>query len=206
MPIVSIATPPESPAPRIANWKAVSAVAVVASPFTLQQQTQEWPGQIYKVQIELPVMDRDEAEEWIGFLLSLNGPAGLFYLGPSNGQEPRGEGDGEPVIDGADQSGRLVTTRGWTSDVSEQLKSGDWLSIGNHLYKVTSKADSDADGKATLAIWPALRSSPADGDPVTVHDPVGVFRLASTEASWSIDDALMYGITFDAVEALDYGA
>jgi hypothetical protein len=49
---------------------------------------QEWPGKLYKVQIELPVMDHYEAEEWIAFLLSLNGPVGKFWLGPSEAQEP----------------------------------------------------------------------------------------------------------------------
>jgi hypothetical protein len=54
----------------------------------------------------------------------------------------------------------------------------------------------------TLDIWPRLRESPADNAVVVTTSTVGLFRLASNDTEWSVDEASIYGLTFGAVEAI----
>ena len=62
--------------------------------------------------------------------------------------------------------------------------------------------DSNASGEATLNLFPAVRTAPADNAAVTVSDAKGNFRLNGNETAWDIDTATIYGITFGAVEAI----
>jgi intracellular sulfur oxidation DsrE/DsrF family protein len=54
----------------------------------------------------------------------------------------------------------------------------------------------------TLDIWPRLRESPADNAVVVTSNTVGLFRLASNDSEWNVNEATVYGITFAAVEAI----
>lgn len=67
-----------------------NAVGVSRSPFTYQQQTQRYPGQAWVATISLAPVNREYAEPWIGFLVSLEGPVGTFLLGDPSGSRPRG--------------------------------------------------------------------------------------------------------------------
>lgn len=191
---------------RALRWRPRAAVAEARSVFTFQRQQQVHAGMIWAVEVELPAMLRADAEEWIGFLLSLNGKEGSFLMGDPLGATPRGAATGTPVVDGAGQSGRTLATRGWSTGVTGILKRGDYLQLGSgsgtHLHKVVADADSDGSGDASLEIWPALRESPSDGDPITVTNTVGLFELATNEMPWDVDSAQVYGIGFPAVEVL----
>ena len=52
-----------------------------------------------------------------------------------------------------------------------------------------------------LEIWPALRATVSSAS-ADLTSPSGVFRLATNEQAWSINEASFYGITFGAIEAL----
>ena len=68
-------------------------VGVSTSPFTLKQQTYQFSGQRWEADIQLPAMQRDNAEEWVAFLMSLYGQKGTFLLG-----DPRDLHDGLDVV------------------------------------------------------------------------------------------------------------
>lgn len=186
--------------------RAASAVQASASPFTFQQQTQAHQGQIWRATVTAPLMTRAQAEDWIAFLLKLNGPQHTFLMGDDGAREPRGSASGTPVIDGADQTGQTLDTRGWTANETGVLLPGDYIQVGtasaSRLYKVLTQADADASGLATLDIWPRLRDKPADGTAITTSDPVGVFRLAQNAARWDWQPAVLTVIEFEAVEAI----
>lgn len=191
------------------NLRAKSSVAVSSSPFTFEQQAQIHQGRIWEADISLPSMKRDNAEEWISFLLKLNGAEGTFLMGDPNGATARGSASGTPgtpVVMGADQSGGTLTIDGLPAGATDYLKVGDYIQIGlgvsTQLYKNLNDVSSDSNGELTLDIWPDLRSSPANGVDVFVDSTVGHFRLAGNIASWSIDVATFYGIDFSAIEAL----
>lgn len=178
----------------------------VESPFTRQEQVQNFPGRLWEAELTLPPMRRAQAEEWLGFLLSLDGRAGTFLLGDPDATAPRGSVDGAPQIFGSGQTGRSLITSGWTPDALGVLRRGDYFQLGSgtatRLYKVVSDIDADPAGQATVEIWPNLRESSTNGEPLVTNAPKGTFRLATGEVLWSTDELAFYGVTFGAREAI----
>lgn len=197
---------PASPAPRAVRITQRSVVAVGASPFTLDEIVQAHPGQAWRLGVSLPPMKENLAEDFIAALLSLNGREGTFLYGDRTRAVPRGVATGTPLVAGAAQTGASLATDGWTASQTGILKAKDWLQLGSgattRLHAVLADVDSDGAGAATIDIWPALRESPADGAPVTVNDTVGRWRLTAPGQEWGIDEALFYGLGFDANEAI----
>jgi hypothetical protein len=81
------------------------------------------------------------------------------------------------------------------------LLAGDYIQLGSGATATLYKVLEDKSGNGTIEIWPALRSS-VTGATVILTNTVGRFRLSSTQQSFSIDSASIYGISFDCVEAL----
>jgi hypothetical protein len=181
-------------------------VAISQSPFSGAQQVYQYTGQFWEADVTLRPMNRDEAEYWISFLLKLNGSFGTFLLGDPNGRTPRGVATGSPLVFGGNQSGNVLETDGWTANTIGILKAGDYIQLGSsataRLYKVLNDVNSDSSGRATLDIYPKLRTSPADNALITTQNTVSVFRLNSNQSSWDITEAQIYGITFGAKEVL----
>jgi len=185
-------------------------VGVTTSPFTLKQQVQQHAGQRWEALVTLPPLDRDEAEEWISFLMKLSGSFGTFLLGDPNAATPRGGIKDYPSdameVNGASQSGNSLNIDQATASITGYLKAGDYIQIGSastsQFHKVLNDADSDSSGELTVDIWPNLRQSPVDGSRVYAANAVGVFRLANNQTDFSIDQASIYGLSFRAVEAL----
>ncbi len=70
------------------------------------------------------------------------------------------------------------------------------------LHQIVQDVDSDGSGNATLDIWPRLRVSPADNDPIVVAGCQGVFRLASNQMPVNIDEAKFHESSFTALEVI----
>lgn len=191
-------------------FTARNTVGLTQSPFTLKQQVQRNAGQRWEATVTLPPMSRDEAEEWISFLLKLNGSFGTFLMGDPNGKLPRGAAISYPsdviAINGAGQTGNTLNLDGATASISDYVKAGDYIQIGGastaNLYKALNDADSNSSGELTLDIWPNLRSSPTDGSAISGQNAVAQFRLANNQTGFSINEASIYGLSFTAVEAL----
>ena len=188
------------------NIRAQTVVGASVSPFTGQQQVYRHQGQWWEMEVTMPAMKRDEAEQVASFLLKMNGKYGTFLLGDKANTAPRGVGTGTPLVYGANQTGDQLITDGWTVSTAGILKAGDWIQIGagsaSRLHKVLDDVTSDASGIATLNIFPNLRYTPSDDLEITVNSPKGQWRLSTNETNFSIDEASIYGITFACVEAL----
>jgi hypothetical protein len=203
MPVLASAkTMPTSPGIKSIEWTMSSVVGMVQSPFTLQQQTQEWPGQIWRAKVTLPVMTRANAATWMGFFGSLRGRANTFMLGPTPFKAPQGLAGGAPVVKGANNGGSTLSTSGWPINIANVLKAGDFFQLGNYLYMVVNPENSDLAGNANFDIWPNLRVTPGAGDALIVTNPQGIFRMATNDQAFSIDEALIYGMAFDCMEAI----
>ena len=214
------------------------AIAFAQSPFTFENETIEYSGQSWSATVQIPTVQRDLAEPWVAFLLSLNGPTGTFLLGDPTGEAPRGSAlipspaepdwilfDGtwddtgswydsevwidsdEPpdvLVDGASQTGDTLDVKSLPLSRTNVFRAGDYIQLGSgstaRLHKILTDTNSDSEGKATLDIWPSLRSSPSNDDVVTIKDAKGVFRLATGQQAWSINSSDVYNITFEAIE------
>lgn len=171
-----------------------NAVAISQSPFTFQQQIIQHAGQRWTASVSIPPVRRDLAEPWNAFLLSLNGPVGTFLLGDPNAKAPRGTASTATLTGTAGSSSPSITMTG-------TLLTGDYIQLGSGATATLYKVLEDKSGNGVIEIWPALRSS-VTGATVTLTNTVGRFRLSSTQQSFSIDSASIYGISFDCVEAL----
>ena len=171
-----------------------NAVAISQSPFTFQQQIIQHPGQRWTASVSIPPVRRDLAEPWVAFLLAMNGPVGTFLLGDPNAKAPQGTATSATITGAARSSSPTITMTG-------TLLAGDYIQIGSGVTATLHKVLQDKNGTGTVEIWPALRST-ASSATVTLTNTVGRFRLSGTQQSFNINDASIYGISFDAVEAL----
>lgn len=195
-------TLPTTKYPRKIRMYAINTVAVARSPYTHATQVQEFAGQSWSADVVYPEMERAEAEEFNAFLLALMGQKGTFYLSDPLSLTPRGLATGNPKVDGANQTGNRVDTKGWSTSVSGILLKGDCIQIGTGYHKILEDADSDGSGNATLEIWPRLADSPADEELVVTQNARGVFRLSQNIVPiYDTDEQKVYSISFSCVEA-----
>ena len=199
---------PTTPGFRSLSFNASSVVGISSDPFVLTQQVYRWPGAMWSVQVELPPMRRAAAEEWLGFLLSLKGKYGTFYIGDVDAKVPRGLATGTAVSSGTLNTARAesLVTSGWTALGTGILKRGDYIQVGTstsrRLYKVLTDATSGTAGAATFDIFPPLRETLTAGVSLTVGTTSGVFRLAENTVDWNTNEMAVYGLSFSAIEAI----
>ncbi|MGH9552308.1 MAG: hypothetical protein ACRD3W_23175, partial [Terriglobales bacterium] len=185
---------------------ATNVVGISSSPFTGQQQAQEWSAELWDFSVGLPPMKRADAEAWVSFLVALRGMSGTFLIGDPYGAAPRGVATGTPKVSGSNAAGsKTFATKGWTHGVTGILKAGDYIQVGTgmsqRLYKNLTDVDSDGSGDATLDIFPRLREALADDAVITTTNCKGCFRLADNRREWSVALAGVYGLSFRCVEA-----
>lgn len=149
------------------------------SPFTGTTQVQLLGGEWWEFEFEFDLMGPVAGAQMSGFLAGLQGPAGSFLFVDPLAADAYVAGD--PRVRGGSQSGRSLNTDGWNPSQTV-LTAGQVISIGTdvdtRMYQLTADAASDATGRATLSIWPALRVSPADNAALIVDNPAVRLRLA----------------------------
>jgi hypothetical protein len=174
--------------------RAVNAVAVSQSPFTYKQQVISHGGQKWEASVNIPSVHRDKAAEWKAMLVGLKGQAGTFLLGDPDYATPQGTVSSCVLTgDAGDDSADVIMTG--------TLKAGDYIQLGSGSSAKLHQVLLDQSGDGTIQIWPSLRSTYSSAT-VTFNSPKGVFRLATNMTSWSINNASIYGISFEAVEAV----
>jgi len=182
---------------------AINSVAYSRSPFTFAGQAHAYAGQMWQADVTLPPMKRADAEQWIAFLVSLRGQFGTFYLNDPSATSPRGTVSTNSDVNSATGSAG-DSTISVTITSGETLLAGDYIQIGTTSNRTLHKVLVDATGTGSaqdIEIWPALRENKSSAG-VNVVNASGVFRLASNEQAWSVNEASIYGITFGAVEAV----
>ena len=180
------------------SFTGVSATSRNTSPFTLQTQQYNWPGQAWLGSVDCPPMKRADAEEIVAFLLKAQ--RGTFYFQDYANPLNRGGVTGNLTVSSATANG---TTLG-ISGASGQFAVGDWLQISTSLYKVVESTSS-----SSVDVFPALRKSYAGGTTIKYGSPnnaeraQGVFRLASPSTEWAIGEASIYGVGFAIIEDVE---
>lgn len=205
MPVSYPATLPTSGVTRI-SWSNMTSSLVSRSPFTYQGQAQSWGGAIRIATVTVENLNREQAEDWIGFLDSLRGTLGTFLFGDPMAALPLGQGGiaNNPRVAGANQSGDTLNVRGAASNTVDWLKRGDWVQIGAgvnaRLYKVVQDVTTSS-STATLTLWPNLRTSYPDNTPIVVRNPVGLFRRSDGVFSYE-QIGCNYSLSFNIEEVV----
>ena len=175
--------------------RAMNAVAISQSPFTYKQQVVAHQGQIWSASVSIPSVRRDLAADWKAMLVALKGSVGTFLLGDPDYVTPRGTVSGTPTLSGTAGDSTVSVTMTGT------LLAGDYIQLGTGSAARLHQVLEDQSGSGNLEIWPDLRST-YSGETVIYSSTKGVFRLGNSTTSWSIDNASFYGISFEAIEAL----
>lgn len=174
--------------------RTANVVAVSQSPFTFKQQVVEHQGQRWEASVSIPPVRRDLAADWKAFLTALKGPVGTFLLGDPDYTSPRGTVSSCTLTGSAGDESVTVSMSG-------SLLAGDYIQLGSGSSTRLHQVLEDKTGSGTLEIWPKLRSDYTSAS-VTFNSPKCLFRLSSPVSQWEINSSSIYGISFDAVEAL----
>lgn len=171
-----------------------SAIASDGSPFTFDESFQDWGGQQWLAEVQLPTMNADCSSDWEAFLTAARGRFGTFLLGDPARTAPRGTAT-SASISGAEGAATVSVS------MSGTLLAGDMFQIGSgataRLYKVLV----DQSGNGSLEIWPGLRSAASNAAAV-LSNPKGVFRLSENAPAWSVSNGRWRRIAFTAQEAI----
>lgn len=184
-------------------------VGMTTAPYTGWQQIQEFAGAWWEMEITFPPLGQRDGQRLVAFLESLRGQVGTFLFGNPKKATPRGSAatvPGNPLVDGFANAGLRLNVRTSLADQQAWLKAGDQISLGagvaRHLHRVVTDADLIS-GRVTLNVWPRLREVPTDGDPITLYQPTGLFRLAVAAPQHDVDESGIYYVDpIPIIEAL----
>lgn len=98
---------------------------------------------------------------------------------PGSGEPPLGEGTSGVTVNGGGQTGDSLATTGWPASTTNVVRRGDVIGLGdrNRVFKIRSDADSDANGNATLQIFPPIFTGNAPADLTAVATTGVTFRV-----------------------------
>lgn len=174
--------------------RAFNSTATSESPFTYKQQVFSHGGQKWEATVNLPATLKDKMAAWKAFLLSLKGHEGTFLLSDPDYKVPQGNVS-SCVLTG------LVGAETVSVVMTGTLKAGDYIQLGAGASARLHQVLQDKTGDGNLEIWPSLRDN-YTSVPVTFNEPAGVFRLKNSVTSWTINNSSVYGMSFEAVEAI----
>ena len=185
------------------EWRTVNAVVTSQSPFTYKQQIISHGGQRWEATVNLPPMNRDTAAAWKAALVSLKGSYGTMLLGDPDYPLPRGtlrstDASNFATVSATAGNSFLQITM---QDQTKTLLAGDYIQVGSDAAARLFQVMEDRTGDGQLEVYPNVRVD-YSSETIGTNDTKGVFRLSSNVTSWSIDNAAIYGISFDVVEAV----
>ena len=213
-PIVGITYPLTAPSisglgPQDFSMHEVNVVGETESPFSLGQQIQQWSGQAWRIEANLPPMLLAQAEQWIAFLGALFGKYGTFLMGDYNRTTPQGPLSGSPLSSGGANTAGLnqLSVRNAPLSITNWAVAGDYIQLTapsspQRLYKILQNASTDGSGNVTLQIFPNLRENVPDGTSIITSNCKGTFRLQDNTFVWKLDKNKVYSISFKAKEAI----
>jgi hypothetical protein len=184
---------------KITSWSPT----LISQTHNLARQVRSKGAHRWVIEAQLPdTLTRAEAAPIMAFLAALRGRYTAFDIALPVLGTTRGAGGGTPLVDGADQTGRSVATKGWPNSTAI-LKAGDFVTFAADykVYMLTADVSSDGSGDATLAIEPALFASPADEAAVTVTGVSWRVALNDDKATLGLAPVLYDIQTLSMIEA-----
>lgn len=166
------------------------------SPFNGATQVVTRPGASWGLSMTFENLDDTESRELEVLIAQLD--AGGKVRIPDFGRRNKGV---NKTVSGANQTGLILTTSGWTAHAKQVVKKGDYLEVNGELKIVTATGDADGAGRCSISIAPMLRKSPPDASPVVFNNPCGLFRLVDDENGVARQPAFVNGFSLSFREA-----
>jgi hypothetical protein len=187
------------------------------SPLTGASQEIEMPGGRWGGRLIYSQLSEVEWRALQAFVFALGGAAGRFQFGPPY-QDNTGVATaaGTPRIAEGGQTGIIVQTIGWAALTSNIVMPGDWICWNDptgrpQLHMVVGDgaipynaagSPSDADGRCSFTVWPAIRRPPTADTPLETWRR-GIFKLSDPRsARMAFSQGMLGSITLDIEEAL----
>lgn len=182
----------------------VTPTQIFPSELTGTIQTLELPGTRWQGMMAFSNLVDEKAHTLRGFLASLRGQSGRFYLPAFDKRIPSGTALGSPQVKGVNQTGSTLAIDGCTANQAAFLKAGDYFQVGDELKIMTANAATDSAGETTLNFAPVLRTSPADNAAIITATPKLVAALADqNQVRWSQQPGAFYAMAVSFLEPLD---
>ena len=168
-----------------------------------RRQARQTHGQYFKMTATFPPMTRAQFAPIHAFVLKQRGQYESFQVIPPVVGVGLGSPAGTPLVNGADQTGRTIVTDGWSNSIVI-FKAGDYLKFANHdkVYTVTADVSSNGSGAATIAIEPALITSPATDSAITYTSVPFTVALTSRVQEFSTGTNGLFEFEIDLEEVL----
>ena len=180
----------------------VTATSQTPSPFTGTTEVQDWGGEWWEYEMEFAAQSGPLARSVSAALTALGSGRGLLLFADP-GIMPKSLT--QPVtLRLAVSGGNLLQTQGWPPS-STAVLSGDFISIGTgrdtRLHQVAFDVVANAQGRAALTIFPAVRTSLPSGTVIEVNQPKVILRPTSSVPT-RIERAARHRFTMSAREAI----
>lgn len=177
-------------------------VATVVSPFTYASQSYENSGTRWEATVTLPPLTHSEARLWQAFFVSLRGTIGTFEMYNPLNATPHGNLTADVVTAGSGSAGDDTISLKKIESGGSTLKAGDFIEMNNHIYMlVEDLVLNSVNISRTATFEPTLRTGVSQNVSVEYAPAKGLWRLATNEVGFSINQASMYGFSFACVEA-----
>ncbi|MCW2365546.1 hypothetical protein M2341_000993 [Sphingobium sp. B7D2B] len=157
----------------------------------------------WQLQISFPPVRRGSTQEkqMAVWLANLRGIEGSFIYYPADSGKAIG---GKSLAIKGYAYSTSIEVGGWTGTQATGLEGGDFFSIGNNLYRITSAPINSSSGTAVITFEPPLRADANGGTTVNFQTPRCEFRAGSAEDAqgFSKDAEFTYLKPIAAVQVL----
>ena len=165
----------------------------------------KYGSQYFTLEISLPPLNKNDGLGVFGFLQQQQGSFDKFdYQYPIvNRGENRTQTDIK--VDGAHSVGdSTIALKNFDTSTSNVLKRGDVIKFSGHdkVYMVTADLTSDSSGDATVGISPAIISTLANNEAVTVDQPNFKVYLEG-DILYSTNSSGLFSISFSLRECIE---
>lgn len=169
---------------------------------SLKRQVRTTGAHRWSIALSWQPMPREVFMQFYAFLMALRGSNDTFTCTLAGHTAPQGSWAGTPVVNGASQTGRSVSMRGFTASAANVAKAGDLIKFAGHtkVYMVTADASADGSGIAAVSIEPALLESPADAEAITYSNVPFTVALASDTFDMALTPGMLAPLSITAME------
>lgn len=189
---------PSSPKPNGMSWRLIMPSQTNVSDWTGRRQTIASGRGWWECQLSLPpIVGTANVNAWRSFIAKSRGRANDFQI-PVDATA-QSEETATPLVNGAGQTGRTLTTDGWPLS-STVLVAGQFVTINNQLLQLTENVTSNGSGVATLTFEPPVRSAPADNAVIEYKNPFCLMYFVE-EPTLSVENGYVYSLSLNLRES-----